>query len=197
MKSNYTRWYNFVADLTSLHVQISFGTRSCTHTQSKPLVFIVIGTHAYINTHFIEYSSFYSYFEYLPNKFQWSLNQNTNILIQEMHLKVPSADWRPFHPGLNVLICYTDVFVTYTHDCKFRHVFGFVIPIVPVYWFRAWVHVNDTNRRKPVTGLSNSWWWVFLLIVVVVCLVCISIPVLISNDHWCLMVWLWMFKENG
>ena len=33
------------------------------------------------------------------NTFQWNLNRNSFILIQEMRLKMPSAKWWPFCPG--------------------------------------------------------------------------------------------------
>ena len=40
----------------------------------------------------------------LGNKLQWNLNQNLNIFIQwKMHLKMLSAKWQQFCPGLNVL----------------------------------------------------------------------------------------------
>ena len=40
----------------------------------------------------------------LRNKLQWNFNRSSNIVIQEMRLKVSSAKWRPFYLGLNVLI---------------------------------------------------------------------------------------------
>ena len=40
------------------------------------------------------------------NKLQWSVNRNSYISIRKMHLKMPSAKWRPFCLGLNVLNMY-------------------------------------------------------------------------------------------
>ena len=42
----------------------------------------------------------------LRNKLQWTLNRNSNLFIQENHLKVSSAKWRPFCVGLNELKAY-------------------------------------------------------------------------------------------
>ena len=40
----------------------------------------------------------------LRNKLQWNFYRNSNIFIHEkMHLKMASAKWRPFSPGLNML----------------------------------------------------------------------------------------------
>ena len=34
----------------------------------------------------------------ITNKLQWNFNQNTNFSFTKMHLKIPSAKWRPFCP---------------------------------------------------------------------------------------------------
>ena len=43
----------------------------------------------------------------LSDKLQWNLIQNTNIFLQNMHLKMWSAKWWPFCLGLNVEIFHT------------------------------------------------------------------------------------------
>ena len=41
----------------------------------------------------------------LRNKFQWNLNRNSNIFIQENPLEMSSAKWRPFCPGGDEFLC--------------------------------------------------------------------------------------------
>ena len=38
----------------------------------------------------------------IRNKLQWNFDQNTNLSIMKMHLKIPSARWRPFCSGGSV-----------------------------------------------------------------------------------------------
>ena len=87
----------------------------------------------------------------LRNKFQWSFNQNTQLLlIHEVHLDISSVKWRPFCPGGDEIYNFMATLQLYSNCIRpmywlFHRVSG---QFFMMLWFCKYVTIIQLDAQR-------------------------------------------------